>query len=135
MPRNYVILQLIIAAVALPAAGLLWFMFVRQVPEKSATAVIRSKTFLDAHTITRYPSNIFRQTWTPQQIRINEAFVFGLAVEGQDREALFALDTVSSRVYEVGQTVQVTFEERGLPPIWTRLRVKGVRLDAEDMAR
>lgn len=128
MTRNFVIVQIAIAFIALPAAGLLWFMFVRQVPERTGTALIRSKTFLDAHTVTRYPSNIFRQTWTPHQIRINEAYVFGLEMDGRGQEALIALDTVSSRDFEEGQSVQVRFEERGLPPFWTRLRVKSMQL-------
>ena len=118
-------LQIAIAVIGLPAAFLLWFAFVRQVPEQTATAAIKSKVFLDAHTVTRYPSGIFRQSWTPNTIRVGEAFVFGLEMEGAG-EAFFALDTLAGKAYEVGQKVAVRFEMRGIPPIWKKIRVKGI---------
>ena len=78
-----------------------------------------------AHTVTRYPSGIFRQSWTPNTIRVGEAFVFGLEMEGAG-EAFFALDTLAGKAYEVGQKVAVRFEMRGIPPIWKKIRVKGI---------
>ncbi|GEM_PF-3255391 len=125
MARPFVLFQIGIAAIAAPAALLLWFAFVRQVPEQSGMGTIRAKTFLDAHTITRYPSNAFRQSWTPMQIRINEAYVFDISLEGAGN-AFFALDTLGSKAYEVGQKIPVRYEVRGLGPLWKKIRIKGI---------
>ncbi len=75
-------IQIAVAAVGALAALLLWFAFVRQVPERSGIGRILAKDFLDAHTVTRYPSNIFRQSWTPTQIRVGAAYVFTVELEG-----------------------------------------------------
>lgn len=125
MPRPFVLMQITLAAVAAPAALILWFAFVRQVPEQTGSGTIQAKTFLDAHTITRYPSNAIRQSWTPNQIRINEAYVFDLNLDDVG-QAMFALDTIGSKAYEVGQKVAVRYEVRGLGPLWKKIRVKGM---------
>ena len=125
MPRPFILMQLAIAAVAAPAALVLWFAFVRQVPEQSVTGTIQAKTFLDAHTVSRYPSNVFRQSFTPNTIRINEAYVFDVSLEGAG-PAQFALDTIGSKAYQVGQKVAVRYEMRGLGPIWKKIRIKGI---------
>ena len=118
-------IQIAIACIGLPVALVLWFAFVRQVPARTANAVIQSKEFLDAHTVTRYPSGIFRQSWTPNQIRIGAAFVFGMDLEGAGK-AFFALDTLAGKDYEVGQSVPVRYEVRGIPPVWKKIRVLGI---------
>ena len=117
--------QIGIAVVGALGALLLWFAFVRQVPERSGPARIQAKDFLDAHTVTRYPSNIFRQTWTPQQIKIGAAYVFTLELEGGAR-AFAALDTLAAKSFEVGHEVSVRYEVRGIPPLWKLIRVKGL---------
>ena len=129
MPEPFVLLQIVIAAVAAPAAFILWFALVRPVPERSGIAAIKGKTFLDAHTLTRYPSNVLRQSWTPNRIRINEAFLFDLDVDGVGK-AIFALDTLGSKAFEVGQRVAVRYEVRGLGALWKMIRVKGMEAAA-----
>lgn len=118
-------IQIAIAAVGALAALLLWFAFVRQVPERSGVGRILAKDFLDAHTVTRYPSNIFRQSWTPTQIRVGAAYVFTVELEG-GAKAFAALDTVAAKVYEVGQSISVRYEVHGIPPVWKSIRVKGL---------
>lgn len=119
-------IQIAIAAVGALAAALLWFAFVRQVPERSGPGRILAKDFLDAHTVTRYPSNIFRQSWTPSQIRVGAAYVFTLELEG-GAKTFAALDTLEAKAYEVGQSVGVRYEVHGFPPVWKSIRVKGLQ--------
>jgi hypothetical protein len=118
--------QFAIAAVGALGAAFSWFAFVRQVPERSGPAVVRAKEFVDAHTYSRYPSNVYRQNWTPTPIRIGAADVLTLDLEGRGT-AFFAMDTSESRAYAVGQKVEVRFEVRGIPAIWEKVRVKGIR--------
>jgi hypothetical protein len=125
MPEPFVLLQILIAAVAAPTAFILWFALVRPVPERAGSAAIMGKTLLDAHTITRYPSNVLRQSWTPTTIRINEAYVFDLDLDDVGK-AVFALDTIGSKAFEVGQRVVVRYEVRGLGALWKMIRVKGM---------
>ena len=54
--------------------------------------------------------------------------MFEIQVDGRAGEARAALNTIESRVFNVGQRVRIEYVERGLPPIWKRVYVSGTEL-------
>ena len=85
------------------------------------------KTFKPASTYWQYPIGIRDGFWTPAQIPIAECYVFAVHVEGQPVEAFYSLNTTAAKAFEVGQRVEIVYEERGIPPIWQRVYVMDMR--------
>jgi hypothetical protein len=116
-------LRIILIAALLALAALLWFALVRRVPQESALATIRSKTFREAGTYTQQQVGAQRGFRTPTSIPIAESYVFELRLEGEADPVLASFNTVKSRQFEVNQRVRVDFVRRGFPPFWQRVAV------------
>jgi hypothetical protein len=116
-------LRIVLIAALLALAALLWFAFVRRVPQESALATIRSKTFREAGTYTQQQVGAQRGFRTPTSIPIAESYVFELRLEGEADPVLASFNTVKSRQFEVNQRVRVDFVRRGFPPFWQRVAV------------
>jgi hypothetical protein len=123
--RPTVLLALAVAFALL--ALLIWWVFLRPVPRQTASGVITQKTFKPASTYWQYPGGERTNFWTPTAIPIAECYVFTVRVEGQPVEAYFALNTTAAKSFEVGQGVTISYERRGLPPLWERVYVMDMR--------
>ena len=117
------IFWLIIAAVGAVFALGIWYVFVRPVPRQSADGVITQKTFKPASTYWQYPGGQRTNFWTPTAIPIAACYVFAIRVDGQPAQAFYALNTTAAKAFEVGQRVKISYETRGLPPLWERVYV------------
>jgi hypothetical protein len=113
----------LIGAVVLAAfAGIMWFAFIRQVPEETAFATIMSKgdiagsTYVQQRTTNNVPT-------TPNMIAIAPANAFELKLDGRDEPVVASFNTVKSRTFDVGQRVRVQYVRRGIPPLWQRITV------------
>jgi hypothetical protein len=124
-------IALFLAVLVLLSAGATWYALVRPVPQQAATGVIASKTFQPAHTIKRFQGGAGRESWTQEEFRVPDGYVFQLDVDGSPPPVYYSCDARASAGYEVGQKVRVEYEERGFPLMSKRIRVIGMaRADA-----
>lgn len=123
MPR----FQFVTIAVLLCVALGIWFAFLRPAPIRTATGVIRSKTFQPAGAYVQYQPGDRSGFQTPTTIATAENFVLGIQVEGQPKELGYALNAVAASAFEVGQAVRIEYQERGIRPFWSRVYVTGIQ--------
>ncbi len=117
--------QLVFSAVFLAAAAGIWLVLLRPVPARTATGVIRSKTFAPAGEYVRYESgNRYAQRTS---IPMAEHFVLGIQVPGRSEELRYPVDPRAAATFEIGETVRVQYLERGLRPFWQRAYVTDVQ--------
>jgi hypothetical protein len=119
----FTVVKLILAVCFAVVALMVWWVFLRQVERKTAAGVIAQKTFKPAGSYWQYPTGNRTNFWTPTRIPIAESYVFAIRLEGHAAEAWFALNTTAAARFEVGQRVQIEYEERALPPVWRRVYV------------
>jgi hypothetical protein len=109
-------------------AGLIWFTFLRPVPVQTAAGIIRSKSFKPAGEYWQQPAGNRDSFWTATRIPIAECYIFGIQVDERAGEARASLNTIESQAFNVGQRVRIEYVERGLPLIWKRVYVTGMKL-------
>jgi hypothetical protein len=108
---------LVVAAFfAVLAAALFGVLFASNSAAAEATeGEIVGKHFKPAGTFTQIPAGIERQSWSSVQIPMAEAHIFEIRVAGLDQSLFYALNTVASQGFEVGQRVRVVYRKRGIP--------------------
>jgi hypothetical protein len=116
-------LQLILAATFGLISVLIWFVFLRPVPKRSTVGVIRNKQFKPAGEYSQQPAGDRSGFRLPTRIPIAECYVFEIQVEGWPAAAHTSLNTVAAREFEVGQKVNIEYQERGIPFLWKRVYV------------
>jgi hypothetical protein len=127
--RSSVVMQLV-AAVSFGILALgLWFFFVRPVPSAWAEGTIAGKTFKPAGTYWQYPPGIRQGFRTANPIPVAESYVFEIDVPEFPGPAYYALNTVASESFEVGQRVRVQYVRRGIQGIWSRVWVLDMQKD------
>jgi hypothetical protein len=104
-------------------AVVLWFLFVRPVPSAWAEGAIAGKTFKPADTYWQYPPGTRQGFRTANPIPVAESYVFEIHVPEFPGPAHYALNTVASEKFEVGQHVRVQYVRRGIAGIWSRVWV------------
>jgi hypothetical protein len=114
---------LLSAAVAAFLSLGMWYAFVRPVRQVSYNGVITMKSFQPAHTVKRLQAGANRQSWTEEEIRVPDSYVFQLSLDGLPTPAEYSLDAQTAEGYQVGQRVKVQYEERGFPLMSKRIRV------------
>ena len=102
---------------------MIWAVFLRPIPVRTASGVIVKKTFKPADTYWEYPVGLDRGFRTANPIPIAEAEVMELTLDGFEGPAYYALNTVASKAFEVGQRVKVQYKERTIPFAWKRLYI------------
>ena len=113
----------VIAVVAALGGLVIWLVFLRPVPEQSGTGVIEDKVFQAAHTVSRPPSGTRRQDWSSRQMQMPDQYVFSIRLEERTTVASYAIGAAGADHFDIGQTVRVRYQQRGLPPFWTRLYI------------
>ena len=84
---------------------------------------IAKKTFKPAGTYWQYPVGVSRGLRTATPIPIAEAYVFEVTLDGFAGPVFYSLNTVASQAFDVGTTVQIRYQERGIPFIWKRVYI------------
>jgi hypothetical protein len=100
-----------------------WSILLRPVEPRKARGVITYKVFKPASQHVQYPAGMRSGFYAPNSVPISECYVMVVRVDGLEAPAGFAMNTVAAQPYEVGQTVTVQYEERGLPLLWKRIYV------------
>lgn len=124
MSNGNVQFQLGVAVAGALFAGVMWFAFLRQVPEKAARARIVSKEAYGPYSITSHPNG--QAYWNSRTLHIPGGFRFGIEVPGSAKLFAYGLDSLAAREFTIGQEVEVRYEERGLPPFWKKMQVKSM---------
>ena len=101
------------------------------VPRRPARGVVTQKIFKPASTYWQQPTGMRNGFWTPVRIPIAESFVFAVRLDeqGGDRpgEAWYSANVVEAEAFEVGQRVEIEYEQRGVPGLWKRVYVVDMR--------
>lgn len=114
---------LVVAVVFGLAGGVIWLAFLRPVAEQTRLGTILAKRFSPADSYSQQQPGISRGMRTATEIPITERDVLEIAIDGRDGSASYALNTVASRHFSVGQRVHVKYVERGLGRFWRRIYV------------
>jgi hypothetical protein len=111
--HNWLLISLLFGAAALSVFAALL---------RSATAipvttegVIVAKAFKPASTYTQVPVGINRGMRGSTDIPIAESYVFEIRAERLNQTVFFALNTVASQAFVVGQRVRISYRKRGIP--------------------
>jgi hypothetical protein len=115
------------AGIFLVVGGVIWLAFLRPVPVRTATGIIRSKTFTPAGQYVQYPVGDRQGFRSPTTIQMAEHFVLGIQVEGQSDQFRYAVNTTAAVAFDIGRRVDIEYQTRGIPPFWSRVYV----LDAQ----
>jgi hypothetical protein len=124
-PRSHAMpyaLLIVAAAFALSAAAISC-LFLSPVRTQTAHGVIVSKTFKPAGTYSQYPVGVRPGFRTANEIPIAECYVFEINVDGMPASVHYALNTVASEQFQVGQRVRVEYQQRGIPLLWSRIYI------------
>jgi hypothetical protein len=108
-------LKVVVTVALTIVAVVLWFVLVRRVPERTASATIVGKTLRGASTYQQQMVGAERGLRAPAEIPLAEADVFELNVEGLPGPVLVSFNTVKGRQFEPGQRVSVRYVQRRLP--------------------
>ncbi len=119
--------ELIMAAVFLGLALVLWFAFLRPVPVRTARGVIRCKTFKAAGEYVQYPAGDRSGFRAPARIPMAEHYVLEIVLDGQPTALTYAVNTTAATAFDVGQQVDVEYQVRGIAPFWRRSYVVDVK--------
>ena len=101
----------------------MWLVFLRPAATKAAQGVITYKVLKPAGQYVQYPTFTGGSFYTPNIIPIAECYVFVIQVDPLAASLGYSLNTVASARFEVGQKVNIQYQERGLPGIWRRIYV------------
>jgi hypothetical protein len=111
-------------AVGLAAfAGILWFAFIRRVPEQTAVGTIISKGEVADRTFVQQRVGQGGVPTTPNTIELAPANTFEIRLDGRSSPVHASFNTVLGREFEPGQRVRVNYTIRGIPLVWQRVTV------------
>ena len=104
-----------------------WFVLVRPVAEQSATGTITSRAFLPAETVRKVIPRTDRSLEDlPREIKyaLPDRYLFSIRLDGRNADARFSAIAAATENIHIGQQVRLTYYERYIPFVWTRIYVK-----------
>ena len=104
------------------AAGM-WFVFLLSVEQRTAHGVITHKIFKPAGQYVQYPAGMRDTFYSPSTIPIAECYVFAIHLDQSPLEVGYSLNTIAAHEFEVGQRVNIQYQERSIPVLGKRLYV------------
>jgi len=115
-----------LALIMFAAAVLLYMAFVRPAARVSESGVITAKQILPARTIVRRQASPRREMWTTNEFELPDRVGFQIHLEDSSEQVTYALPVSAAAGYEVGQHVNVIYERRSIPLIWSRVYVREI---------
>jgi hypothetical protein len=101
------------------AAAIFWI-FLRPASTQTNGGVITVKKFMDQRTIERMPPGVRREFWSPSRYNLPAGFLFTIRMDNSQPEARYFLDKQAASSFSVGDRVTVSYEVRGIPPLWSK---------------
>jgi hypothetical protein len=115
-----------IAAIALIASGIIYFVLVRPVPSQTAKGVITSKSFQQERDMSRVMVGPRRESATTIRRTSPAGYVFAIRLDNGGGDIRHFLPRSTGNEFQIGQRVSVTYDERGLRPFWTKRFARSV---------
>ncbi len=116
-----------LALIFLLAAGVIWYVLVRPVPDKTGTGVITGRTFQPAEAVDRsVPRTVRSLEYMPQHIRyqVPDRHIYRIRLDADGGEVYFTAPATALPPCGVGQAVRVVYAERSIPLVGRRRFVK-----------
>ncbi len=101
----------------------MWLVFLRPVERKTAHGVITHKILKPAGQYIQYPVGMRDSFYSPDIIPVSECYVFAIHVDQPALDVGYALNSIAARDFEVGQKVNLEYQERSIPLLWKRIYV------------
>jgi len=111
------------AAIFAVFAGGMWLVFLRPVERRTAQGTITHKIFKPAGQYVQYPVGMRDSFYSPSTIPIAECYVFAIHLDQPPLDVGYALNSIASRDFEVGQKVNLVYQERSVPFMGRRIYV------------
>lgn len=112
--------QLILGALAVVFAIVMWAAFIRAVPTRAGVGTITGKTLKAARDVKNTPLNDGRSTLNPSSVRIPQGYAFEVELPDGAGTGVHYLEEKFGEPFQVGQKVKVSYQVKGLPPLWKR---------------
>lgn len=122
-------LSIVVAVVALLAAGAIWFVLVRPVEQQTAAGVIVGRQFAAEETQETTIPRAYKPLERVPQTRtykLPDRYVYDIILDGRDQPVRYWARVVEGHNMEVGQRVRVVYVQRGIPPFWAKLYVERI---------
>ena len=128
-----------IAVLALAAAGFLWYVMVRPVPEQVAVATVTERGFAEAERVEKSVPQTGRVVETgPRKTAYTLPYrhVYTLRLDGRDGPVQHSVQSIGEPEFEIGQRVRVVYQERHIPFLGSRVYVSTINpLDEQGHAK
>ena len=114
---------------ALAAAGVLWYVLVRPVPERQGEGVVTGYGFREAERVEREMPHTGRVVETgPRRTAytLPDRYVYDVLLDGREAPVRFSVPSLGAPAFAVGQRVRVTYRERTIPFAGTRVYVSAM---------
>jgi hypothetical protein len=115
-----------IAVILALFAGAIWYALVRPVTPRVAYGTIVGKTYQPAGEYERIRSGPRREFWSSDRIRLPEGYLFDIRLEN-DAHLRYSLELHAAARFEPGMRVQIQYDERSLPFLWTRAYIRDMK--------
>lgn len=105
----------------------MWYAFLRPAKTTSTVGTIVSKTHKPAGEHFQYPGGLNRDSfYGPNRIPTAEGYVLVIHVELLAANVGYFANIPEADNYEVGQSVSLRYQVRGIPGLWRRVYVVGL---------
>jgi len=122
MALSKLVLFAFAAIFAVLAIGM-WVVFLRPVERRTAQGTITHKIFKPAGQYVQYPIGLRDSFYSPSTVPIAECYVFAIHLDQPSLDVGYVLNTVASGDFEVGQKVNLVYQERSVPFMGRRIYV------------
>ena len=119
-----------VAALASIAAATLFSVFVRSTEALPAVGTIVAASLEQPRTSPRLNASPRREDWSVSERKIPESYRFIIKLDHPQAEVRYLLEKVAGERFQPGDRVTITYEERGVPPLWTKRYVRSMALAA-----
>lgn len=122
MPLTFTQTMLIIAGFFAILSVLIVLVFLRPSATLKAKGTIIEKTFVPASNYSQQPVGAQRGFRGTNTIPISESYTFKIKLDS-GKIISNNINTISASKFDVGQTVDVTYTQKGIPLIWKKILV------------
>lgn len=123
---------LVVAVLAALLSAVLFLVFVRPAAQRSEQGIVIDKTFEDERTITHMNAGPRREFWSTNRFKIPAGYLFTIRLNSGRGEVYYLLERTAGEPFQVGQRVTVTYDERGISPLWKKRYVRCLAAVAQE---
>lgn len=123
-----------VALLALLTAGVLWYMLIRRVPEQTAVGTIAGQSFAESERVEKLVPQTGRAVETgPRRTAytLPDRHVYTLQLDGREAPIQHSIQSIGKPQFEIGQRVEVLYQERYIPFLGSRVYVRDISLPNE----